>query len=82
MCFPNIAATVGCLTFTVLNGLKVDVCVDADTGRMCRGTFKGRVGNFGETSSSALEFENTQPEKSATSLQSPSSNTHERAHDQ
>ena len=23
----------------------------------------GRVGNFGETSSSALEFENTQPEK-------------------
>ena len=26
-------------------------------------TFKGGVGNFGETSSSALEFENTQPEK-------------------
>ena len=25
--------------------------------------FKGGVGNFGETSSSALEFENTQPEK-------------------
>ena len=24
---------------------------------------KGGVGNFGETSSSALEFENTQPEK-------------------
>ena len=44
---------------------------------------KGRVGNFGETSSSALELENTQPEKNlATSSQSPSSNTHGRAHDQ
>ena len=43
---------------------------------------KGGVGNFGETSSRSLEFENKQPEKIATSLQSPSSNTHERAHDQ
>ena len=47
---------------------------------------KGGVCHFGETSSSALEFENTQPEKICpflqTSLQSPSSNTHERAHDQ
>ena len=47
---------------------------------------KGGIGNFGEISSSALEFESTQPEKSClflqTSLQSPSSNTHERAHDQ
>jgi len=38
---------------------------------------KGGVGRVGETSSSALEFENTQPEKMC-----PSSNTHERAHDQ
>ena len=48
-------------------------------------SFKGGVGNFGETSLSALEFENAQPEKICpflqTSLQSPS-NTHERAHDQ
>ena len=47
---------------------------------------KGRVGKNGETSSSALEFESTQPEEIClflqTSLQSPSSNTHERAHDQ
>ena len=47
---------------------------------------KGRVGKNEETSSSALEFESTQPEKICpflqTSLQSPSSNTHERAHDQ
>ena len=38
---------------------------------------KGRVDKNGETSSSALEFESTQPEKIC-----PSSNTHERAHDQ
>ena len=48
--------------------------------------FKGRVGKNGETSSSALEFESMQPKKICpflqTSLQSPSSNTHERAHDQ
>ena len=48
--------------------------------------FKGRVGKNGETSSSALEFEITQPKKICpflqTSLQSPSSNTHERAHEQ
>ena len=47
---------------------------------------KGGVCHFGETSSSALEFESTQPKKICpflqTSLQSPSSNTHERAHDQ
>jgi len=49
-------------------------------------TLKGRVGKNGETSSSALEFETTQPKKICpflqTSLQSPSSNTQERAHDQ
>ena len=49
-------------------------------------SLKGRVGKNGETSSSALEFESTQPKKICpflqTSLQSPSSNTHERAHDQ
>ena len=47
---------------------------------------KGRLGKNGETSSSALEFESIQPEKICpflqTSSQSPSSNTHERAHDQ
>ena len=49
-------------------------------------TLKGRVGKNGETSSSALEFESTLPKKICafiqTSIQSPSSNTHERAHDQ
>ena len=47
---------------------------------------KGRVGKNGETSSSALEFESTQLKLICsflqTSLQSPSSNTHEREHDQ
>ena len=32
------------------------------TGSKCK-SLKGGVGHFGETSSSALEFENTQPEK-------------------
>ena len=46
-----------------------------------RRRLKGGVGKFGETSSSALELV-TNRKKSATSLQSPSSNTHGHAHDQ
>ena len=38
---------------------------------MEKSNIKGGVGNFGETSSSALEFENTQPEKICPFLTEP-----------
>ena len=37
--------------------------VERKKSQILKSTLKGGVGNFGETSSSALEFENTQPEQ-------------------